>query len=287
MAREKDPHGKIVCLHAEQGLGDTIQFARYAPLVAALGANVIVGVRRPLTALMATVPGVSLVLSDGEALPDFDLHCPLLSLPLAFETDLATVPANIPYLWPHEQRMAKWRGRLPTEGRLRVGICWAGSSVHLNHPQSLASACALRLGDVRTGARIRQRAKGSQRRRRRRSCDEHGVLQLGQEFADFADTAAVVAMLDLVIAVDTSVAHLAGAMGKAVALLVPFSPDWRWLLDRTDSPWYPTMRLFRQTAIGDWGGPIGRAASRTRRSRLPSDQTALTMAPQDAKRFRA
>ena len=254
---EKDLHGKIVCLHAEQGLGDTIQFARYAPLVAALGANVIVGVQRPLTALMATVPGVSLVLSDGEALPDFDLHCPLLSLPLAFETDLATVPANIPYLWPHEQRMAKWRGRLPQSGRLRVGICWAGSSVHLNdHNRSLPLARFASVMSVPGLEFVSLQKEVSTAQAA--ILEEYGVLQLGQEFADFADTAAVIAMLDLVIAVDTSVAHLAGAMGKAVALLVPFSPDWRWLLDRTDSPWYPSMRLFRQTAIGDWGGPIGR-----------------------------
>jgi hypothetical protein len=252
---EKDLHGKTVFLGAEQGLGDTIQFMRYAPLVAALGAKVILGVQRPLKEVALSVPGVSLVLSDGEALPDFDLHCPLLSLPLGFETDLTTIPANIPYVWPYQERMEKWRRRLPQNGRMRVGIVWAGNSVHLNDQNrsvplarfaTVLSVPGLDFVSVQKEVSAAQAA----------ILDEHGVVQLGQEFEDFADTAAVVAMLDLLVAVDTSVAHIAGAMGKAVALLVPFSPDWRWLLDRTDSPWYPTMRLFRQTAIGDWGTPL-------------------------------
>jgi ADP-heptose:LPS heptosyltransferase len=254
---EKGLDGKTVFLLAEQGLGDTLQFVRYVPVVAALGAKVILGVQRPLGPLIATVPGVSLVLSDGEALPDFDLYCPLLSLPLAFETNFANIPANIPYLWPYEQRMARWRGRLPQSGRLRVGICWSGSSVHLNdHSRSIPLVRFASLLSVRGLEFISVQKEVSEAQAA--ILDSHGVLQLGQEFTDFADTAAVVAMLDLVITVDTSVAHLAGAMGKAVALLLPFSPDWRWLLDRTDSPWYPTMRLFRQTAICDWDTPLER-----------------------------
>ncbi len=254
---EKDLNGKTMLLLAEQGLGDTIQFVRYAPLVAALGAKVIVGVPASLKTLVSTVPGVSLVLSDGEPMPGFDFHCPLLSLPLAFETELATIPANIPYLRPDRERVAKWNASLPGNGRLRVGICWAGNSKHQNDRNRsipldrLAAVLSVPgLDFVSLQKEVTEQDAASLR--------DHGVVQLGQEFADFADTAAVVAMLDLVIAVDTSVAHLAGAMGKAVALLVPFSPDWRWLLDRTDSPWYPTMRLFRQTAIGDWDGVVGR-----------------------------
>ena len=254
---EKDLSGKTVFLSAEQGLGDTIQFARYAPLVAALGAKVILGVQPPLRTLMATMPGVSLVISDGDPLPDFDLHCPLLSLPLAFGTDLATIPANIPYLSPYADRIAKWHERLPQSGRLRVGICWAGNREHVNDYnrsmplERLAKIFSVSGLDFVCLQRDLSEAQAVILR-------EHRVLQIADEFADFADTAAVVAMLDLVVAVDTSVAHLAGAMGKAVALLVPFSPDWRWLLDRTDSPWYPTMRLFRQTAPGDWDGVIER-----------------------------
>ena len=231
---EKDLHGKTVLLLAEQGLGDTINFIRYAPLVAALGAKVILGVQVPLKVVASTVPGVFQVLGEGEPLPEFDLHCPLLSLPLVFETELATIPANIPYLWPFEERMAKWRPRLPQSGHLRIGICWAGSGAHLNDRnrsmqlERFAKLLSVPNLDFISVQKEVDDAEASILR-------QHGVIQLGQEFTDFSDTAAVVAMLDLLITVDTSVAHLAGAMGKAVALLVPFAPDWRWLLDRTDS----------------------------------------------------
>jgi hypothetical protein len=252
---EKDLHGKTVLLLAEQGLGDTIQFMRYAPFVAALGAKVILGVQRPLAALAMFLPGVSAVLADGEALPAFDLQCPLLSLPLGFATDLATVPANIPYLQPHPARLEKWRERLPDNGRLRVGICWAGNSAHLNdRNRSIPLECFATLLSVPGIDFVSVQKEVNEVQAA--VLQKHRVLQLGRDFEDFSDTAAVVAMLDVLVSVDTSVAHVAGAMGKAVALLVPFSPDWRWLLDRTDSPWYPTMRLFRQTAIGDWDGPL-------------------------------
>ncbi len=254
---EKDLHGKTVLLHAEQGLGDTLQFVRYAPLVAELGAKIVLAVPQSLKALVATVPGIATVRSDTESLPEFDLHCPLMSLPLAFATELATVPADIPYLRPYEERLAKWRARLPANGHPRVGICWAGSTMHLNDRnrsmplEGFAKLLSVPNIDFVCVQKEVSEAQAAILR-------EHDVIQLGQEFADFSDTTAVVAMLDLLIAVDTSVAHLAGAMGKAVALLVPFSPDWRWLLDRTDSPWYPTMRLFRQPSIGDWDGPLER-----------------------------
>jgi len=178
-------------------------------------------------------------------------------LPLAFGTELATVPANIPYLRPLEERLVKWRQRMPASGRLRVGLCWAGNGVHLNDRNrsiplerfaNLVSVPNLEFFSVQKDVNEAQAAL----------LRDYGVIQLGQEFADFADTAAAVAMLDLLISVDTSVAHLAGAMGKAVALLLPFSPDFRWLLNRNDSPWYPSMRLFRQTSIGDWNGTIER-----------------------------
>jgi len=254
---EKDLQGKVVLLTAEQGLGDAIQFVRYAPWVAALGAKVILGVHRPLAALMASVPGVSQVIADGETLPPFDLYCPLLSLPLAFETELATIPANVPYIGPSPERIARWRDRLPPNDKLRIGICWAGNSTHLNDRNR--SVPLERFATLLSGARVDfvnlQKEVGASDTA---ILSQHGVHQLGQEFVDFADTAAVIAMLDLVISVDTSVAHLAGAMAKAVAVLIPFSPDFRWMLDRTDSPWYPTMRLFRQSAVDDWGAPLER-----------------------------
>ena len=254
---EKDLHGKTILLMAEQGFGDAIQFVRYAPLVAALGAKVLLGVRRPLADLLATIPGVAAVFGENEPLPEFDLYCPLLSLPLAFETELATIPANVPYIRAPEERIAKWHGRLHDGRRLRVGICWAGTSAHSNNRRrsmplesfaAVLSAADVDFVSLQTDV---DEADAAMLR-------AAGVLQLGSEFVDFADTAAVISMLDLVISVDTSVAHLAGAMAKAVAVLIPFSPDFRWLLDRTDTPWYPTMRLFRQPAPGDWDAPLGR-----------------------------
>jgi ADP-heptose:LPS heptosyltransferase len=253
----RDVGGKTILLVHEQGFGDTIQFVRYAPLVAALGAKVIIGVQPALKTLVATVPGISGLLADGEVLPEFDLFCPMLSLPTAFATELETIPTNVPYIRPFTERLAKWRHRFADDGRVRVGICWAGNSAHLNdRNRSIALdrlAKIFSVGGV-DFISIQKDVNEAQAALLR----EHGVRQLGHEFDDFSDTAAAIALLDLVIAVDTSVAHLAGAMGKAVALLIPFSPDWRWLLGRSDSPWYPTMRIFRQSAVGDWTAPVER-----------------------------
>jgi tetratricopeptide (TPR) repeat protein len=254
---EQEIEGKTVLLCAEQGLGDTIQFARYAPMVAALGAKVVLKVHSSLVALMATVPGVSQAVAGDGALPAFDLYCPLLSLPLAFGTELKTIPANIPYVRVSEDRITKWGGRIPGTGRLRVGVCWTGTKTHVNDRnrsipiERFAQILSIPNLDFISVQKEIDETEAAVLR-------DLGVAQLGQDFADFADTAAVFSLLDLLVTVDTAVAHLAGAMGKAVALLLPFSPDFRWLLDRTDSPWYPTMRLFRQTAIGDWAEPLER-----------------------------
>ncbi|MFZ3226675.1 MAG: tetratricopeptide repeat protein, partial [Xanthobacteraceae bacterium] len=257
MWRGEDITGKRIVLNAEQGMGDVIQFVRYAPLVAARGAEVILAVPRPLKALMATVPAISLVVANGDPIPEFDVFCPLMSLPLVFGTELETVPANIPYLRPYADRIAAWQPRLPDNGRARVGICWAGNpgfgndrhrSVPLERFAALFEVTGIDFVSLQKEVNPAHAAL----------LEQHGISRLGEQFEDFADTAAVVAMLDLVVAVDTSVAHLAGAMGRVTALLVPFSPDWRWLLDRENSPWYPTMRLFRQTATGDWEGVIER-----------------------------
>ena len=250
--------GKTILLHAEQGLGDTIQFVRYVPLMARRGATVIVECQTELKNLLCDIPGAARLIARGEVLPAFDLHCPLLSLPLAF-AGLSSLSASVPYLRPQAERTAKWRDRLPANGRLRVGVCWAGSGAHLNDRnrsiplERLAALLSVSGIDFINLQKEVSDAEAAILR-------EHGVHQLGQEFADFADTAAVISMLDLVISVDTSVAHLAGAMAKATAVLLPFSPDFRWMLDRTDTPWYPTMRLFRQTSIGDWRGPLDRLA---------------------------
>jgi len=254
---EPSLHGKTILLLAEQGFGDTIQFVRYVPIVAALGATVILDVPAALKELAEQVVGAARVLRGGDAAPPIDYQCPLLSLPLALRTELASIPANIPYIRPSRERLAKWRDRLPQNDRLRVGLCWAGSRAHLNdHNRSIAlerfagilSLPNLDFVSVQNEVGVLEAALLSR----------HGVAQLGQEFASFADTAAVLAQIDLLISVDTAVAHLAGAMGKAVALLLPYPAEWRWLTDRTDSPWYPTMRLFRQSASGDWDGPLAR-----------------------------
>jgi tetratricopeptide (TPR) repeat protein len=270
--------GRTILLHAEQGFGDTIQFIRYAPLVARLGARVVLECPAELTRLLRNADGVDQIIARGDALPAFDFHCPLLSLPLAFATELATVPANVPYLQSQAEQAAKWRGRLPQSGRMRVGICWAGNREHasdrgrsipLDRFASILSASGLDFVSLQKEVGPAQAA----------ALRDHGVFQLGQEFVDFADAAAVIAMLDLVISVDTAVAHLAGAMGKAVALLLPFSPDFRWMLNRTDSPWYPTVRLFRQSTLGDWDEVIERLreelAEVARRPVLQQLQTAI------------
>lgn len=249
--------GKIVLLHAEQGFGDTIQFVRYAPLVAERGATVVLECAPQLASVLQDVDGVARVVAAGAPLPPFDLHCPLLSLPLAFGTELATVPCGVPYIRPPAARAAMWRSRLPSTGRPRVGLCWAGSSAHLNDRNR--SIALDRFGKIFTVSGVDfvslQKEAGAAETA---ILSAHNAARPAAQFEDFADAAAVVAMLDLVISVDTSVAHLAGAMGKPVALLLPFSPDWRWMLDRIDSPWYPTMRLFRQSARGDWDGVIER-----------------------------
>jgi Tfp pilus assembly protein PilF len=255
---EEPIEGKSILLHAEQGFGDTIQFLRYVPLVARRGASVILECQPELQQLLRNVEGAMRVVCRGDPLPNFDLHCPLLSLPLAFATRFETVPNAIPYIEAPRLALQKWVPRLEAIARPRVGVVWAGSSVHPNdHNRSVAlrklvpllSLDLVRFVSLQKSVAVDDMTVLPQ---------SPNVLHVGDELDDFADTAAVVAMLDLVIAVDTSVAHLAGAMGKAVALLLPFSPDWRWLLDRTDSPWYPTIRLFRQTAIGDWDAPLER-----------------------------
>jgi hypothetical protein len=244
--------GKTILLHAEQGLGDTLQFVRYAPLLAKSGATVVLEVQAPLKRLLSAMPGVT-VIARGEPLPAFDMHCPLLSLPLAFATQPGTIPADIPYVAPSAADVAALRERLPQQRPL-VGLVWSGERSHDNDlNRSLRFEILAPLLDLPDVAFI-----GLQHEVRDddagcvRNCPN--VLLIGQEFRDFADTAAAVAALDLVISVDTAVAHLAGAMGKRLFLLLPFAADFRWLRERQDSPWYPTAQLFRQPKFGDWDG---------------------------------
>jgi tetratricopeptide (TPR) repeat protein len=252
---------RTILLHAEQGLGDTLQFVRYAPLLARRGAKVILEVQSPLAPLLSAIDGVAGVVIQGERLPAFDFHCPLLSLPLAFGTELATVPAHIPYIGAAAPEVAKWHLRLAESRTLRVGIAWAGSPGHTNdHNRSIALSrfAALFSTPHVEFVSIQRELCGADAAALRRYSN---VMHIGSELGDFADTAAVISLLDVVVSVDTSLAHLAGAMGKPVWILLPFSPDFRWLLERDDSPWYPTARLFRQPQIGDWESVIERVCS--------------------------
>jgi tetratricopeptide (TPR) repeat protein len=257
--------GKTILLHAEQGFGDTIQFIRYAPLLAGQGAKVVCEVQPELQPLLSENPMLRdiAVVAAGAPLPAFDLHCPLLSLPLALGTQPETIPAAIPYLAAPAERVANWQARLPP-GRPRAGFVWSGQSSHNN--DSNRSIALARLSALFEDERIRcfslqrdLRATDAEALR-----DLPNLVHLGGELRDFADTAAVISLLDVVISVDTAVAHLAGALGKPVILLLPYAADFRWLRQRCDSPWYPSAKLLRQPAFGAWDSAIARAASELR-----------------------
>ena len=246
--------GKTILLHAEQGLGDTIQFIRYAPLLASRGAKVVCEVQPELQSLLSRLDGIDIV-AQGERLPSFDLHCPLLSLPLAFATRPETIPAFVPYLTAPVERLAHWRDRLP-QGSPRVGFVWSGSSSHNNDlNRSIPLARFARLFEDPP-----VRCFSLQTELRDADCealrDLPNLVHLGGELGDFADTAAAISSLDAVVSVDTAVAHLAGALGKPVMILLPHAADFRWMRSRDDCPWYPTAKLIRQPAFGDWDSVI-------------------------------
>jgi tetratricopeptide (TPR) repeat protein len=255
-----DISGKTVLLHAEQGLGDTLQFCRYAPLIAARGARVILEVQEPLRTLMDNLDGPETIIARGEPLPAFDVHCPLLSLPLAFQTRLETIPAAVPYLRASPQAIADWRQRLGRAGRMRrpaVGLAWSGLSTgSTSYSRSVPLRALLPLLDAdATFVSLQKEVPAEDMALLNERTD---IRHFGAELRDFSDTAALVTNLDLVISIDTSVAHLAGALGRPVWVLLPYDADWRWLLDRADSPWYPTARLFRQAETRDWDPVITR-----------------------------
>lgn len=240
--------GRTILLHDEQGFGDTLQFCRYVPLVAAQGANVVLEVNRDIQPLLANLAGADRVIEKGAPLPEFDLHCPLLSLPLAFGTTLATIPADVPYVHADAGLVASWRERLGPKRGLRIGLAWSANRF-VAYGRARSIPLAGLLGALPAGAQCMSLQK--------EVSDEDRDLIAGatdiQHFGTgFSDTAALIELADIVVSVDTSIAHLAGAMGKPVWILMLFNGDWRWMLDREDSPWYPTARLFRQPAAGDW-----------------------------------
>jgi len=252
--------GKTVLLHAEQGFGDTIQFARYVPRLAASGPKkIVLEVQSQLTALMARLDGGASVIARGEAPPPFDLHCPLGSLPLAMGTDVADVPVPIPYLSADDSTLAKWSPRIGPLEPPRVALAWSGNASHDNdRNRSIPFARLAPL--LALPARFISVQRDLRSDDAERLAAEPRVAHLGGDLENFTDTAAVVALCDLVIAADTAVAHLAGAMGRPLWVLIPFVPDWRWTLNGETSPWYPAARLFRQSVLGDWDAVIARVA---------------------------
>jgi hypothetical protein len=259
----EDIAGKTVLLHAEQGLGDTMQFCRYVPLVAARGACVIVEVQKPLQALMRSLSGAAQILSQGDPLPSFDLHCPLLSLPLAFGTRVETIPSATPYLSAPAAKMRAWQDRLGSHQKPRIGLVWAGNpriglpnanridpqrSIVFDQLAPLLQIIGYEFYSLQKGDDAVAQLRDSPLRAQ--------VTDWTNDLHDFSDTAALVANLDLIVTVDTSVAHLAGALGKPLWLMNRYNTCWRWLLDRNDSPWYPTARLFRQDQTRNWDSVI-------------------------------
>ena len=252
---------RTILIHAEQGLGDAIQFVRYAAPLARAGAKIILEVPEELQTLLARVDGVAQVVVRGAPLPPFDVHCPVASLPLAFGTEPGAIPGGVPYLGASAERQAKWRARLERVGSPRVALAWSGSPTHANdRNRSIALA---RLDALLSIAKVHFISVQSDLRAPDRELIKHcpHLTHVGDELGDFDDTAAVLALADLVICVDTSVGHLAGAMARPTWILLPYAPDWRWMLEPQGSAWYPTVRLFRQRSPGDWDDVIARVCA--------------------------
>jgi hypothetical protein len=243
--------GKTVLLHAEQGLGDTLQFVRYVELLQEFGARIVLEVQVPLVSLINGLFAVEALIKQGDPLPPFDFHCPLMSLPLAFQTTLSSIPIAITYIKSSHEKEHVWAEKLGSTSGLRVGLVWSGDPRHQNDKHrsiplaELMAVLPLGLEYFSLQPEIRDSD--------RQALDDYDrLVHFGPELKDFSDTAALCAQMDVVVCVDTSVAHLSGALGKPTFLLLPYNPDWRWLLERTDSPWYPTMQLYRQAQLGSW-----------------------------------
>jgi len=260
--------GKTILLHSEQGLGDTLQFSRYAKQVADLGANVILEAPGQLAALLVHLEGLSELVVRGKPLPAFDFHCPLMSLPLAFGTSISTIPAQVPYLVSDSVKTRFWREKLGPWTRPRVGLVWSGGfrpdwpevwSLNNRRNVPLAKLAALRNAEITFYSLQKgQPAESELTELKARGWQGPELVDFTESLHDFSDTAALIENLDLVISVDTSTAHLAGALAKPVWIMNRFDNCWRWLMNRTDSPWYPTARLYRQQRAGDWDEVIER-----------------------------
>ncbi|HWB54180.1 MAG TPA: tetratricopeptide repeat protein [Tepidisphaeraceae bacterium] len=255
-----DLDGRTLLIHMEQGLGDTLQFSRYLPMIVERGGNVVFACQPTLLQLMQRSLDNCSCIPEGAAVPPYHIQCPLMSLPFIFSTALNNVPHQVPYLRTDPAEAAKWRSRIEgTHDRLKVGLVWAGNKDNKNdRHRSIPLSMLAPLMSV-TGVKFYSLQKGEQSVQLKQS-PEMDIIDWTDELETFDQTAGLVQNLDMVISVDTAVAHLAGALGKPVWTLLPYVPDWRWMLDRDDSPWYPTMRLFRQKEIGDWTSVIRQIA---------------------------
>ena len=250
--------GERILIHGEQGYGDNFQFVRYAALVAERGGRVVVGTRQGMRPLLLTVPGIVDVVESGESVGAVQWQIPMLSLPYVFATRLETIPASVPYIAAESARVTRWRQRLADGAPLKVGLVWSGNTEARYNARRSPGLAALRPLLDCAGVRFYGLQMGGGRKDLAGAELPASFTDLGPELADFSDTAAAMTALDLVITPCTSTAHLAGALARPVWVMLGSDPDWRWLLGRDTSPWYPTARLFRQPRGGDWADPVAR-----------------------------
>jgi hypothetical protein len=266
---------KTLLVHDEQGLGDTLQFVRYLPMAKARCAKIIFETRKSLIPLLQGFPGMDQIVARSSyphPAKNWDVYIPLLSLPKVFATKLETIPDQVPYIYAAAKKIEYWKHRLDGDG-FKVGIVWAGRPMHTNdHNRSCALRQFLPCSEI-PGIQLIGLQKGAAATQVDDLTPGMDFVNLGEELQDFSDTAGLIENLDLVISVDTAIAHLAGAMGKAVWVLLPFIPDWRWMMDRDNSPWYPTMRLFRQKTRGDWESIFQRVEKELRMRVDSADET--------------
>jgi hypothetical protein len=255
--------GKRILLRSEQGIGDTLQFCRYAPLLAERGASVVLEVERPLISLLADLAGIDRIVARGTPLPACDYECPLMSLPLAFGTTPASIPQPTPYLASDPTKVAEWHTRLGPATGLRIGIAWRGSATHV-HDRRRSVPLQLLLEHLPREHHYVSLQKEPSSDDRRMLREQQWIVDHTAELYDFSDTAALCACLDLVISIDTSVAHVSAGLGRPTWILLPYAAAWRWLLDRDDSPWYRSAVLFRQNRVDDWSGACARLCARLR-----------------------
>lgn len=254
---DEDLLGKTILVSAEQGLGDIIQFCRYVSILNKVGAKVILEVPKALLSLVKTLQGNVEIIEQGQQSPHFDYYCPIMSLPRALDTTIKTIPSTVPYLYSEKNKIKLWNKKLGKKIRPRVGLVWSGSKIHKKDKHR--SLLLKQLENLlKLPFEFHSLQKEIRHEDKKTLVEFNHIHQHQDELHDFSDTAALIEAMDIVISVDTSIVHLAGAMNKNVWLLLPYAPDFRWMLDRSDSPWYPTATLFRQSIISDWDTVIAK-----------------------------